>query len=460
MDQWLPRGFDAIDNIRIRKIIASGDEWQIYITDKDTYVLAVVKELYDMWIKNNDILDGLFKSVDTSDERFVFVSKPDYLISSLDKGPFPENGQQVEAFAIAFNTSRLLGYNLEGALYIEEYSMILPIKDGTGDDGSTFGKWITGGVGISIQSFNDVRNIMSWISLDELKHAASSAGFDVNFEEELVSEKTEIIDDGESSESTFNVPKESFSLTGRTELEKFLNENIVDVLRNPKAYERMGIGFPGATILYGPPGCGKTFAVDKLVEYLGWERFDINSGSIGSPYIHETGRKITEIFDNAMAAAPAVLIIDEMEAYLSSRDTRETHHVEEVAEFLRKIPEAISKNVLVFGMTNMIDKIDPAILRRGRFDYLVEIQMASKEEIKELLKEKFNPLPIDDDVRVEEISEKLQKRPLSDVTFVLREAGRFAVKNRLETINQQCFNEALELLPKENNKEERRIGFR
>lgn len=105
---------------------------------------------------------------------------------------------------------------------------------------------------------------------------------------------------------------------------------------------------------------------------MGWKRFDIDASSIASSYIHETSKKTSEVFKAAIDAAPSILVIDEMEAFLSdrSRVTTGTHHIEEVAEFLRRIPEAISKGVLVFAMTNMIDAIDPAVLRRGRFDHM------------------------------------------------------------------------------------------
>ena len=200
--------------------------------------------------------------------------------------------------------------------------------------------------------------------------------------------------------------------------------------------------------------------MEKLAEYLGWKRFDIDSSTVASSYIHDTSKKISEVFSAAIKAAPSILVIDEMEAFLSNRNMAGpsgTHHIEEVAEFLRRIPEAISKGVLVFAMTNMIDTIDPAILRRGRFDHIIEVKMASKEEIGELLKVKLRELPIADDVVIERIAQRLDGHPMSDVTFVLREAGRMAVKTHIECINQMCFDEALNMLPKKEEK--RKIGF-
>ena len=110
----------------------------------------------------------------------------------------------------------------------------------------------------------------------------------------------------------------------------------------------MGIDFPTAFILQGPPGCGKTYAVERLIEYLDWPSFFVDSGSIGSPYIHETSKRISAIFDEAIKNAPSVLVIDEMESFLMDRANSMNgsgHHVEEVAEFLRRIPEAAQNHV-------------------------------------------------------------------------------------------------------------------
>ena len=234
-----------------------------------------------------------------------------------------------------------------------------------------------------------------------------------------------------------------------------MERKIMDELRKWKldAYKK-------PLLLYGNSGCGKTYAVERLAEFLGWPRFNIDSSTIASTFIHDTSKKISEVFRAAIESAPSVLIIDEMEAFLSNRGNAGpsgVHHMEEVAEFLRQIPEAVSKGVLIFAMTNMLDSIDPAILRRGRFDYIVEVKMASADEIYALLKEKSQNIPMDETVDLQYISKQLDNHPMSDVTFVLKEAGKYAVKNKLKHINMECFQNAINVLPIEEKKN--RIGF-
>ena len=104
-----------------------------------------------------------------------------------------------------------------------------------------------------------------------------------------------------------------------------------------------------------------------------------------------------------------------------------------------------------------IARFDPAILRRGRFDQIIEVKMPTAEEIESLLRVKFLELPVDDTVDIHSISAALAEHPMSDVDFVIREAGRYAAKNRAEVIDRNCFDQALDQLPKK--KEQRKIGF-
>ncbi len=467
MEQFFPRGFALSNNKKIKKMVCSDKYWQIYLTNSDSFVLVVLENLHKMWIDEFLAPTGIFEELYYENNKyFVFLSSDNYLISSLKEGPYPETYEQIEAFSISFNTTTKLfsGVSLNNAIYIEEYSLILPTdnKTNASDNANVYGRWLTGGVNVSANSFGRISSLMSWISEDFLEKILKTAGFVVNKKTtQKASTETnpnQNSNNTEKNNSNFK-NKGKFVLTGRPELEKFFNDNIVDIVLNKEQYEKMGISFPGATILHGPPGCGKTFAVDKLCEYLDWERYDINAASIASPYIHDTSKKISEIFELAINSAPSIIVIDEMEAFLSDRSAQNigNHQVEETAEFLRKIPEAISKGVLIFAMTNIIDVIDPAILRRGRFDHIIEVDMATKEEINEILKERLKELPISKSIDIYKIAEKLDKHPLSDIAFVIREAGRLAVKNGSETITEECFESAVNSLPKTEDK--KRIGF-
>ena len=479
---FLARGTEIRDGVRISKKAASGEHWQIYETNCKSIVLAVSPDLCAKWEKTFDLSETLFKLEDQLNCCRILEGKADYLISSLSQGPFPDRAIQVEAFSLSFRQAKGRGAMnaAKDAIYIEEYSLILPVEEEAPEMDKLYVHWISGGIDLGADSFDHISRVMSWIPRDNLKRCFELAGYAVSeiqgeesgeIEYNTAKTKDDAVDlrertghsktDSAQEEKIFlQKDKGEFSLPGRPALEQFFRENIIEVVLHREAYERMGISFPGATVLYGPPGSGKTYAVDRLAEYLGWERFEIDSGSIGSSYIHETSKKIAEIFSKAMEHAPSILIIDEMEAFLSERSasgSANNHHLEEVAEFLRKIPEAVDKGVLIFAMTNMIESIDPAIIRRGRFDHMVKVDYATKEEMRAFLEKRLKELPIAGDVEIESLAERLDAHPMSDAVFVLKEAGRLAVRRGLEEINNACLNDAVNQLPKKENK--RKIGF-
>jgi SpoVK/Ycf46/Vps4 family AAA+-type ATPase len=307
---------------------------------------------------------------------------------------------------------------------------------------------------------------MSWLGASHLRDVVVRGGFEVS--EKIIGPKPSAPKISEQSEAAEAAKPEGqksaqFSLAGRPELELFINEHVVDIIENEARYKVLGIEFPSAIILHGPPGCGKTFAVERLVDYLGWPSFQIEASSVASPYIHETSKKVAEVFDKAMENAPAVLVIDEMEAFLSERQSGMSgqHHVEEVAEFLRRIPEAIKNRVLIIAMTNKIEMIDAAILRRGRFDHVVKVGMASEEEVHALLEKLVKDLPCENDIDVALLAKRLRGRPLSDVAFAVREGARLAARAGKDKLDQSSLLLAMDATPLRSNDEgaSRKIGF-
>lgn len=475
LDIWLPKGWILPNGSKVRKIVSSGDLWQILLLGSDSFLLVVKPELLMKWVSFDLINANLFETIDIQGKIFkVFISKYGYLISSIEQGPYPNNNIQGRAFAIALRESRKASgtLSLHDAVYIEQISRLLPtftLTDGF-DDQTVLGTWLTAGVRISISSHRRLYELLRWMEAKEVDAIINEAGFPCISGNTLVKpdkQQSEEIEVDTAAQLKKNINTKTtehnmhFTLTGRAELEAFFNDNIVDIIVNEEKYHKMGIEFPGAIVMHGPPGCGKTFAAERLVEFLDWPCYSINSASIGSPFIHDTSKKISELFDKAISNPPSVILIDEMEAFLTDRGAGQSagsHHLEEVAEFLRRIPEATKKHVLVIAMTNMLDSIDPAILRRGRFDHIIEVKMPSAGEIRMLLTSLFSKLPVSADLDMDDLACKLENHPLSDVSFVVKEAGRITVKHDKNIIDNQSVELAFSLLPPEKNKTSK-IGF-
>ena len=476
LDAWLPIGFKLPDGAKVRAALFEGTDWQIYETMGGGRALVVLAALAQHWQDAGLVEDGTLNAAQFGDRQLRSISSaPSQTLCPVSEGKSPDNKSEALSFALALKATRDIDAEspLQDALYIEKITRLLPtysISSRAGDD-VVLGYWLTGGTNIPASSFRRLRQSMSWLGAGHLKDVVQAAGFEVaeiiplERKPETPPEKTETITTEEKRETKRTAPESNklFELAGRPELAAFFNEHIVDIILHRDRYKALGIEFPSALILHGPPGCGKTFAVDRLVDFLGWPSFQIDASSVASPYIHETSKKVAQVFDKAMENAPSVLVIDEMEAFLADREMGSGHHrVEEVAEFLRRIPEAVKNDVLIVAMTNRIDMIDPAIQRRGRFDHVIKVDFASEVEVQSLLDKLLSSLPKESDVDSKPLAKELAGRPLSDVSFVVREGARLAARSGKEKLDQASLLSALRASPareREGGETKRRIGF-
>ncbi len=476
IDAWLPNGFLLPDGAKVGSAAFEGVGWQIYGTAGRGHALVAHQELADRWLLSGLIHEGDFRSFKFGEHDLQSVScGVNQVIRPVSEARSPDNKVEALAFALALKGTRDIdpASPLQDALYVEKISRLLPTYSisSQADDEVVLGYWLTGGAPISAKSFRRLRQTMSWLGASHLKDVVQAAGFEVaeiiplQRKQAPPAEKTDAVpaEKVEEVKRSASEPKKVFELAGRPGLADFFNEHIVDIILHRDRYKALGIEFPSAVILHGPPGCGKTFAVDQLVDFLGWPSFQIDASSVASPYIHETSKKVAQVFDQAMDNAPSVLVIDEMEAFLADREMGSGHHrVEEMAEFLRRIPEAVKNDVLIIAMTNRIDMIDPAIQRRGRFDHVIKVDFASEAEVQSLLDKLLFTLPKASDVDSKPLAKALAGRPLSDVSFVVREGARLAARSGKEKLDQVSLLSALRASPareREGGEAKRRIGF-
>ncbi|MDR3299356.1 MAG: ATP-binding protein [Candidatus Accumulibacter sp.] len=476
LDAWLPIGFKLPDGAQTRVALFEGTDWQVLETLGGGRALVVHDTLTQRWLDAGLIEEGTFAAFQFGENPLYSIScGPSQTLCPVSEAKSPDNKAEALSFALALKATRNIDAEsaIQDALFVEKITRLLPtygISSRTGDD-VVLGYWLTGGTNIPVTSFRRLRQTMSWLEAGHLKEVVQAAGFEVA---EVISldhkpatpekaETTPAVARREEARCAAAEPNRIFELAGRPDLAAFFNEHIVDIVQNRERYKALGIEFPSAVILHGPPGCGKTFAVDRLVDFLGWPGFQIDASSVASPYIHETSKKVAEVFDEAMQNAPSVLVIDEMEAFLADREMGSGHHrVEEVAEFLRRIPEAAKNEVLIIAMTNRIDMIAPAIQRRGRFDHVIKVDFASEIEVQSLLDKLLSSLPKEANVDSKPLARKLAGRPLSDVAFVVREGARLAARSGKDCLDQASLLSALQATPareREGGEVKRRIGF-
>lgn len=449
--RWLPVNYALYNGDKLRNLYVSGRDWQLYVTANAGYAMAVSDGLYERWLDGDWIEPGIFEEAEPGCR--VWAARPEALISSVEYGPYPARREQAEAFAQTLRRSRdragRMGFG--DALYIAQFSMLMPTFTDAAqvDDALLLGRWITGGINVSVADTTRVRRYAPWLTEGALNRILDLFGLTADAGASGIIDALPAPADGSKAlaRPAGRRAEGPFRLPGRPALERFFREEVIDIIDREAEYRRMGIDFPGPALLYGPPGCGKTYAIEQLTAYLGWPVYTITSGSIGSKYVHETSRRISEVFDQAIEAAPSVIVIDELEAFLSARENARSSgevHMEEVAEFLRRIPDASKHRVLLFGMTNMPEAIDRAVLRRGRFDHQIEVGMPSRDEIRALLESLLAPLPTEAGLSLEDAVGRLAGAPISDVAFAVREAGRLTVRAGQSEITAEALKRACE----------------
>lgn len=258
----------------------------------------------------------------------------------------------------------------------------------------------------------------------------------------------EMIDavEGRSGAIVINKPLgEGFSaVAGMDEIKKSLQEDVIDILADREGAKAYGIDIPNGMLLYGPPGCGKTFIAEKFAEQAAYNYHYVKSSDLASTYLHGSQEKIAALFDEARRNAPTILCFDEFDALVPRRDdVNNAGQSAEVNEFLSQLNNCGKDGVFVIATTNRPDKIDSAILRTGRIDYLVYVPTPDEKLRMAMFKLALKNKPISSDIDYKYLSEKTKGYLTSDISAIVNEAARTAFRNKTQ-ISMQILKDVLE----------------
>lgn len=239
-------------------------------------------------------------------------------------------------------------------------------------------------------------------------------------------------------------------VAGMKPLKRMLIEEIIEPLQNPEKFKKFKLSLPNGILLYGPPGCGKTFIVEKLAEELNYHFISLHGSSVATPYVHGAVSNIAQIFKEAESKAPSIVFIDEIEGLVPKRedlsgfaDTKR----EEVNEFLVQLNNAGDKNILVVGATNQPELIDSALMRAGRMDKKIEVPPPDKIAREELFKIYLSGRPYSDDIDFSELAEMTKNYSCSDIRLIATEAAREAIKVGKEEIDGKIIRGVISNIP-------------
>lgn len=291
-------------------------------------------------------------------------------------------------------------------------------------------------------------------------------------------------------EMTRHVGEGFQGVAGMTDLKKRLKRDFVDIVSHRELAEKFSI-LPPNMLFYGPPGTGKTYLSMKLAEECGMEVCSIAPSDLASIWLHGSQRLIMELFNTAIEKAKnsergCLVLIDEFDAVVPKRTSENRdQQAGEVAEFLVQLNDCVNKNVYVIGTTNCLDRIDKAVIRKGRIDQVIYIGMPDKECRRQLFEIELQKRPHEQSVDYEKLASLTEGYTSADISYIVKETSRNAFEaslvaktRRVVKISQKMLTDvigtthpsvsAADLLRYEkmrdeylnNNKNERRkIGF-
>lgn len=217
-------------------------------------------------------------------------------------------------------------------------------------------------------------------------------------------------------------------VAGMRDLKAMLERDVILPIQEPAVYARYRLDLPNGILLYGPPGCGKTYIARKLAGTVGFNFQEVKPGDLASIYVHGTQGKIAELFASARKQAPCVLFLDEIDAMVPSRgaDSVGHHYASEVNEFLVQLNECAKQRVLVVGATNLPKRLDPAVVRPGRLDKKFFVGPPDYEARVELLKIHMSNRP-QAQIDWHLCATELERYTCAEVELVVNEAARRAL---------------------------------
>ncbi|RIV37261.1 AAA family ATPase [Micromonospora radicis] len=218
------------------------------------------------------------------------------------------------------------------------------------------------------------------------------------------------------------------------EVKQTLTESVLWPLTYPDTFARLGVQPPRGVLLYGPPGCGKTYLVTALAGSGRANVLSVKGAELLSKWVGESERAVRELFRRAREAAPTLVFLDEMDALAPVRgqatDGGTTDRV--VAALLTELDgvEAL-RNVVVVGATNRPDLVDPALLRPGRLERLVYVPPPDAEARAAILRAAARNVPLAEDVDLGALGEELAGFSAADCAALVREAALAAMRESM-----------------------------
>ena len=224
-------------------------------------------------------------------------------------------------------------------------------------------------------------------------------------------------------------------------------EELVDFLKEPQKYTKMGARIPKGVILVGPPGTGKTLLAKAVAGEAGVPFFSISGSDFVEMFVGVGASRVRDLFEDAKKNAPCIVFIDEIDAVARRRGTGMGGGHDEREQTLNQLLVemdgfGVNEGIIVMAATNRVDILDPAILRPGRFDRKIGVGKPDVKGREQILKVHAKEKPLGDDVDLENIARTTAGFTGADLENLMNEAAIWAAKRGCTYIQQQDIQQA------------------
>jgi transitional endoplasmic reticulum ATPase len=220
------------------------------------------------------------------------------------------------------------------------------------------------------------------------------------------------------------------AIAGMQKLKDTIKLDVIDALNEKERYAEYGLTIPNGMLLYGPPGCGKTFFAERMAEEIGFNFYQIKPSDIQSKWVNQSQENIKKLFDEARENAPSIIFVDELDALVPNRDNSSVSHMNTSAvnEFLAQMNNCGDDGVFIIGATNRPNSIDPAILRAGRLDKVIYLPPPDFDARRLMFKLYLKKRPTDLGLDYKSFATATENYVSSDIKFLCDEASRTSLK--------------------------------
>ncbi|GIE97960.1 ATPase [Paractinoplanes rishiriensis] len=248
------------------------------------------------------------------------------------------------------------------------------------------------------------------------------------------------------AESTLEVAAVTLDDVGDlADVKQTLTESVLWPLTYPDTFARLGVSPPRGVLLYGPPGCGKTYLVKAIAGTGKANVLSVKGAELLSKWVGDSERAVRELFRRAREAAPTLVFLDEVDALAPTRGQATDGGTADrvVAALLTELDGVEDlRKVVVIGATNRPDLIDPALLRPGRLERLVYVPPPDAEARAAILRASSRQVPLDPAVDLDKLGADLDGFSAADCAALIRESALAAMRNSLEASTVTAANVA------------------